>query len=103
MKKATAGLIFLAAMSSSPGLQAAEPDEALCRGPYPVLLVTAQECRQHIKQVKSLRSKGQTQALDTLLRQHAELLQARAAVCPCIESKPDVIPAQQLALLETDC
>jgi len=103
MYRTTSSLIFLAAAISSPGLQAAGPDMAMCRGDYAVPLMTEQECRQHLRQVKSLRTKGQTQALASLQRQHAELLHERAAACLCIENVPGGMPAQQLALVEPDC
>jgi hypothetical protein len=103
MKQTAAALIFLAALMNSSGLLAASPDEALCRGAYPVLLMTPQECRHYLHQVKSLRSRGQIGALDALQRQHAELLQERAAACPCIENQTYTLPAQQVALIEPDC
>lgn len=103
MKQLMVGLVFLAALTSAPGLLAAGPDEALCRGGYPVLLMTPQECRQHVRRVKSLQARGQTEALRTLQWQHAELLQERAAVCPCMEGQPQSGPALQIARAETDC
>ena len=103
MKRLMAGLVFLAALTSAPGLLAAGPDEALCRGDYPVLLMTPQECRQHVRRVKSLQARGQTEALRALQRQHAELLQERAAVCPCMEDQPQPDPTLQIARAETDC
>jgi len=103
MKQSTAGLVFLAALTSTSGLQAASPEEALCRGDYPVMLMTDFECRQHVRQVKLLRAKGQTQALQALQQQHAELLRERAAVCPCMEHAPEATPKQQLVSLGTDC
>lgn len=103
MKQLMAGLVFLAALTSAPGLLAAGADEALCRGDYPVLLMTPQECRQHVRQVKSLQARGQIEALHTLQRRHAELLHERAAVCPCMEGQLQSGPALQIARAETDC
>lgn len=103
MNRTTAVLIFLAAMTGSPVLQAADPDAAMCRGDYPVLLMTEQECRQHIRSVESLRTSGQFKALESLRRQHAELLRERAAACLCIDNAPDALPTQHVALSETDC
>jgi hypothetical protein len=90
-------------LTSAAGLLAAGPDEALCRGDYPVLLMTPQECRQHVRRVKSLQARGQTEALRTLQWQHAQLLQERAAVCPCMEGQLQPGPALQIARAETDC
>ena len=103
MKQLMAGLVFFAALTSAPGLLAAGPDEALCRGGYPVLLMTPLECRQHVRRVKSLEARGQTEALQALQRQHAQLLHERAAVCPCMEGQPQSGPALQVARAETDC
>jgi len=103
MKQLMAGLIFLVALTGAPGLLAAGPDEALCKGSYPVLLMTPQECRQYVRRVKSLDARGQTEALHALQRQHAELLHERAAVCPCMEGQPQPGPALQMARAETDC
>jgi hypothetical protein len=103
MKQLMAGLVFLAALTSAPGLLAAGADEALCRGDYPVLLMTPQECRQHVRQVKSLQVRGQAEALHVLRRQHAELLHERAAVCQCMESHPQIAPVLHIAHAETDC
>ncbi|MFZ0106795.1 MAG: hypothetical protein WAK92_08030 [Thiobacillus sp.] len=103
MKQLTAGLVFLAALTSASGLLAAGPDETLCRGGYPVLLMTPQECRQHVRRVKSLQARGQTEALHTLQRQHAQLLQERATVCPCMEGQPQPGPTLLIARAETDC
>jgi hypothetical protein len=84
--------------------QASEPDLALCRGAYPVMLMTEQECRLYIRQVQTLQSQGQIQALATLQQQHAEQLSERAAICPCMMGRePQVIAPQQLALLEPGC
>lgn len=103
MKQLMAGLVFLAALMSAPGLLAAGPDEALCKGGYPVLLMTPQECRQHVRRVKSLQARGQTEALRALQQQHTELLHERAAVCPCIEDQLQSGPALQMARADTDC
>jgi len=103
MKQLMAGLVFLAALTSAPGLLAAGPDEALCKGGYPVLLMTPQECRQYVRRVKSLEARGQTEAVHALQRQHAELLHERAAVCPCMEDQQQSSPALQIARAETDC
>ncbi|MGK2951851.1 MAG: hypothetical protein ACSLEZ_05635 [Thiobacillus sp.] len=65
--------------------------------------MTEQVCRQDSRQVKSLRTKGQSQVLASLQRQHAELLHERAAACRCIENVPGAMPTQQLALTEPDC
>jgi len=86
-----------------PGLQAAGSDEALCRGDYPVMLMTELECRLYASQVKTLRSQGQTRALASLQQQHAEQLRERAAICPCMDPDPEATLPQHVVLLDPDC
>lgn len=96
-------LLFLISSLPMANALAAMPDEAACRGTYPVLLMTEQECHAYIRQVKALELSGQRRALATLQKQHAEQLSARAAVCPCIESKPRSVVPQQVVMLDPDC
>ena len=97
------GGMFLAGLTSMTEVRAAGPDEALCRGPYPVMLMTDRECRLYLDEVKTLRSKGQFQKLATLQRQHAEQLNERAAACPCMESAPKATVPQHIVMLDPDC
>lgn len=92
--------VLAGCLMSAPGLQAAEPDEALCRGSYPVMLMTDVECRLYIRQVQALRAQGRTRALAALQRQHDEQLRERAAICLCLEGKPEVAAPQLVVLLD---
>ena len=103
MKRAIRLLVLMAAAASTPPLHAAAGDEALCRGGYAFTLMTPAECRSYVRQVKTLRARGETRALDELSRQHAELLRERAAACPCVDGQPVVAPRQQVALAEPPC
>jgi len=98
-----AGLMILSSSLSVATAQAAGGDEALCRGNYPVLLMTEQECGAYTRQVMALRSAGQLGALETLQQQHALQLDARAATCPCMDSKSKAAAPQHLVMLEPDC
>ena len=102
-ERLAAGVMFLAGLMSTGVVTAAEPDQALCRGPYPVMLMTDRECRLYLDEVKTLRSKGQFQKLATLQRQHAEQLNERAAACPCLESVPKATVPQHIVMLDPDC
>ena len=97
------GLMLLE--SSSPGVaaQATGGDEALCRGSYPVLLMTEQECSAYTRQVMALQSTGQISALASLHQQHALQLVERAAICPCMDPKPKAAVPQHLVMLDPDC
>ena len=97
------GLMLLE--SSSPGVaaQATGGDEALCRGSYPVLLMTEQECSSYTRQVMALQSTGQISALASLHQQHALQLVERAAICPCMDPKPNAAAPQYLVMLDPDC
>ena len=98
-----AGLMILSNSLPVAAAQAAGGDEALCRGSYPVLLMTEQECRAYTRQVMALKSAGQLSALATLQQQHALQLDARAATCPCMDSKSKAAAPQHLVMLEPDC
>jgi hypothetical protein len=98
-----AGMMFLASVISTVTAHAAESEEALCRGTYPVLLMTEQECRSYILQVKALQSAGQEHALATLQQHHTEQLGERAAICPCIKPKPQAAAPQHIVMLDSDC
>ena len=97
------GTLLLVCSLPAPVAQALGSDEALCRGDYPVLLMTEQECRTYAAKVRTLRSAGQSGALSALKLRHAEQLSERAAVCPCMENKLRVAPPQYLVMLEPDC
>ena len=103
MKRAIQVLVVMAAAASAPPLLAATGDDALCRGGYAFTLMTPAECRSYVRQVKTLRARGERQALDELRRQHAELLRERAAACPCVDGQPVVAPRQQVALADPSC
>lgn len=100
-----ANAIILAGILPMTNAQASPSDEALCKGSYPVMLMTAQECGMYARQFHTLQSQGQVNALEELQRQHAEQLVERAAVCPCMMGqKPEVPQApQRLVMLESDC
>lgn len=100
-----ANAIILASGLPMTNAQASPSDEALCRGSYPVMLMTAQECGTYARQVHTLQSQGQIDALQELQRRHAKQLVERAAVCPCMMGqKPEVPQApQRLVMLESDC
>ena len=97
------GMMFLAGVMPATGVLAAEPGEALCRGGYPVTLMTDRECRLYIQQVQALRSTGQVQALANLQQQHAEQLKERAAACPCMEPSPKAVAPQHVVMRDPDC
>jgi photosystem II stability/assembly factor-like uncharacterized protein len=98
-----AGVMILASIMTTLTAHAAEAEEALCRGTYPVLLMTEQECSSYIRQVKDLQSTGQVIALASLRQQHAAQLDERAAICPCIKPKPQAVAPQHLVMLDPDC
>lgn len=103
MGRTTLALVFLAAWAAAPAVQAAGADEALCRGEYAFMLMTPQECRHYVRQVRALRARGETGALQRVQQEHAELLRERAAACPCIEGQPVEVPRRQIALYEPPC
>ena len=98
-----AGSLLLVFSLPATAGHAAGNDEALCRGNYPILLMTEQECRAYVGQIRTLASKGQTNALSALQLQHAEQLSERAAICPCMENKFHAVPPQHLVMLDPDC
>jgi hypothetical protein len=83
-----AALALLAACRA----QAAEVDESMCRGAYPVLLMTSAECRMHLARVRVLEALGDRDGLAETRRQQALLLDERALVCGCAQG--DDAPAQ---------
>ena len=97
------GGMFLAGLTSMTEVRAAEPDEALCRGPYAVMLMTERECRRYVDEVQALRSQGRSQKLAAVQQQHAEQLNERAAACSCAEQSPQAIAPQQVVMLDPDC
>jgi hypothetical protein len=103
MKRTMRVLVLLAAATVAPHLHAGAGDEALCRGGYAFTLMTPAECRSYVREVKTLRAKGETRALDELTRQHEALLRERAAACPCIDGQPVETPRQQVALNDPSC
>lgn len=74
-----AALALLAACHA----QAAEVDESMCRGAYPVLLMTPAECRMHVARVRALEARGDKDGLTETLRQQVLLLDERALACGC--------------------
>jgi len=98
-----AGVMLLGSFISAAGAQAAGTDETLCRGTYPVLLMTEQECHSYIQQIKVLQSTGQDLALASLQQHHTEQLVERAAICPCMEPKPKAAAPQRVVMLDPDC
>jgi hypothetical protein len=96
-------MTLLAGLTLTAAVQAAQPDEALCRGDYPVMLMTKSECRLYVRQVQALLSAGKTQALAILQQQHAEQLKERAPFCPCMEHSLEGAAPQQVAILAPDC
>jgi len=98
-----AALTLLASSLPAAAAQATGGDEALCRGSYPVLLMTEQECRAYTRQVMALKSAGKVSALATLQQQHALQMDERAAICPCMDSKPKAAVPKHLVMLEPDC
>jgi hypothetical protein len=97
------GGMFLAGLTSVTEARAAEPDEALCRGPYPVMLMTERECRLYVDEVQALRSQGRLQKLAAVQQQHAGQLNERAAACLCVEQSAQAIAPQQVVMLDPDC
>ena len=100
-----ANAIILVGILPMTNAQASSSDEALCKGSYPVMLMTARECGTYTRQLHTLQSQGHVNALEELQRQHAEQLAERAAICPCMMGqKPEVPQApQRLVMLESDC
>ena len=102
-ERLAAGVMFLAGLMSTGVVTATEPNQALCRGPYPVMLMTARECRLYVDEVQALRSQGRFQKLAAVQQQHAEQLNERAAACSCAEQSPQAIAPQQVVMLDPDC
>jgi hypothetical protein len=90
----------LAVSTNGAVAEAAEPE--LCRGGYPVLLMTDLECTVYLQRVHAVRAAGQRELLLRLQHQHAELLRERAAACPCA-LPVETPPAVQVALVAPDC
>ena len=103
IERLAAGVMFLTGLMSTAEALATEPDQALCRGPYPIMLMTDGECRLYLDEVKALRSKGQFQKLAILQQRHTEQLNERAVACPCMESIPKAIAPQHVVMLDPDC
>ena len=98
-----AAVMFLTGLLSTAEVLATDSDKSLCRGPYPIMLMTDRECRLYLDEVKALRSKGQLKKLAILQQQHAEQLNERAVACPCMETTPKVIDPQHVVMLDPDC
>lgn len=77
-----AGMMCIAGLASA-AEPAGAPDAPVCRGSYPVLLMTEMECRLYSHQVQLLQARGNHEALAALKVQHDKLLGERAAACPC--------------------
>lgn len=92
----------LAVSTTGAAAQTTAQESALCRGGYPVLLMTDLECTLYLRRVHALRAAGQSESLQRLQRQHAELLRERAAACPCALQE-ETSPALQVALLAPEC
>lgn len=102
-ERLAAGVMFLTGLLSTAEVLATEPDKSLCRGPYPIMLMTDGECRLYLDEVKVLRSKGQLRKLAILQQQHTEQLNERAVACPCMESTLKAIAPQHVVMLDPDC
>jgi hypothetical protein len=102
-ERLAAGVMFLTGLFSTAEVLATEPDKSLCRGPYPIMLMTDGECRLYLDEVKVLRSKGQLRKLAILQQQHTEQLNERAVACPCMESTLKAIAPQHVVMLDPDC
>jgi len=102
-ERLAAGVMFLTGLLSTAEVLATDSDKSLCRGPYPIMLMTDKECRLYLDEVKALRSKGQLKKLAILQQQHAEQLNERAVACPCMETTPKVIEPQHVVMLDPDC
>jgi len=90
--------VWVAVMLCTAGLAtaaepAASPEGLLCRGAYPVLLMTEMECRLYAQQVRLLQTQGNTKALAVLKQQHDRLMAERATTCPCATQRTDDAPA----------
>ena len=86
--------MFLASVIPAVTAHAAGAEEALCRGTYPVLLMTEQECRSYIRQVKALQSTGQVHRVGKLAAASRRAIGERAAICPMHKTQtPSRCPA----------
>lgn len=77
-----AGLLCAASVASA-AETAGNSDAQLCRGAYPVMLMTDMECRLYLQQKRLLQAQGNARALVLLKQQHDSLMADRAARCPC--------------------
>lgn len=92
------GFVALALLAAFP-VQAADVDSAMCRGAYPVPLMTPGECETHVAHLRALEARGDKAALAEALRQHALLLDERALACGCALTEAE--PARVAAF--SDC
>lgn len=84
MNTAVTGAILLLASGGAFAAGTADSGETrVCQGPYPVLLMTAGECRAYVRQMRFLETQGQAAKLAEWKRQHDRLLEERARACPC--------------------
>lgn len=75
------GVLGYAAMTA--GFAAWGGDAEGCRGGYPVLLMTPEECRGYLDQLDAVRARADRLAELELREWHTALLIERAAACPC--------------------
>lgn len=87
----------------SGGAHAAALDEALCRGEYPVMLMTEAECRAHVRHVETLQARGDGRTLLKVQQEHARLLNERAEACRCVFPQTEGAYVEHTAALNTDC
>lgn len=79
----TAFLVFLAGVLPMAGAQAAGSGKAICQGDYPMLLMTAKECRGYLRELRTAQAKSDHMAALDLQEWHTELLIERSQACPC--------------------
>ncbi|MFP5381676.1 MAG: hypothetical protein ACLGG4_05375 [Gammaproteobacteria bacterium] len=94
ISSAGGGFAALALLAAFP-VQATDVDSGMCRGAYPVPLMTPGECETHVAHLRALEARGDKVALAEALRQHALLLDARALACGCalMEAEPAKVGA----------
>ena len=75
------GVLGCAALTT--GTSALAQDTDVCRGGYPMLLMTPAECQAYLKQVGEVRARSDRMAELDLREWHTSLLIERAEACPC--------------------
>lgn len=96
-------VVFKLAVLASTAAQAGALEDALCRGPYPTMLMTEAECQAHVRHVQELQSRGETQALLALQQRHMRLLEERAEACRCAFDQSEGIHVEHTAALSAGC